>query len=84
MFEENVMKKLVLVTMVAVIGFMFIVPSFGYSDNPWREQMQHRPQYVVVRDHGYHYYRPAPVRHNYPQRNVYYAERRHDDDREAR
>lgn len=80
MFEENVMKKLILITMVAVLGIMFVVPSLGYCDNPWRAD-QHRPQYVAVRDHGYHDYRPAPVHHNYPQRNVYYAERRHDDGR---
>jgi len=72
------MKKLVLVTMVAVIGFMFLIPSFGFCDNPWRNHDRH-PQYVVVRDPGPRGYHPQPVHHTY-QRNVY-VERHRDEDR---
>ncbi|MBP1749170.1 MAG: hypothetical protein H6Q52_1709 [Deltaproteobacteria bacterium] len=74
------MKKMVLVTMVAVLGLMFVIPSFGYCDSPWRHDRG--PQYVVVRDHGPRYYRPAPVHYNHHQRNVYVE--RHDDDRGGR
>ncbi|MHB8111658.1 MAG: hypothetical protein ACYDHW_16670, partial [Syntrophorhabdaceae bacterium] len=79
------MKKLVLVTLTAVMGFMLLVPSFGYSDPVWKRNQQ-RPQYAFVRDHDPHYYRPAPVRHYDPrvryveERHVQYVER-HDDDR---
>ncbi|MCK9227325.1 MAG: hypothetical protein PHT96_09330 [Syntrophorhabdaceae bacterium] len=72
------MKKLVLVTMVAVLGFMFLIPSLGFCDNPWRRD-NHRPQYVVVREHGPRYRHPVPVHYNYHQRNVYVE--RHDHDR---
>ncbi len=74
--EEDVMKKLVLVTMAAILGFMFIIPSLGYCD-PWRSH-DRRPQYVVVRDHGPRHHRPQPVRHVYHQKNVY-VERHYDD-----
>lgn len=74
------MKKVVLATMAAVLGFMFLIPSLGYCAGPWRHD-DHRPQYVVVRDHGPRDHRPAPpVHYSSHQRNVYYVER-HDDDR---
>lgn len=73
------MKKLVGITTVAVLGFMFLIPSFGFCDNPWRQNDRH-PHYVVVRDHYPRNHHPQPVRHTYHQRNVY-VERRHNDDR---
>jgi hypothetical protein len=73
------MKRLFLVTMVAVLGFMFLMPSFGFCDNAWRHNDRHA-RYVVVCDRDPRDYHPQPVRHVYHQRNVY-VERRHDDDR---
>ncbi len=73
------MKKLVLVAMVAVLGFMFVAPSLGYCDNPWQRN-QHPAQYAVARDHGPRDYRPAPVPYNYRHRDARYEEH-HGDDR---
>ena len=69
------MKKLVLVTMVAVLGLMILIPLSGFCDNPWHNQ--YRPQYVAVRDHGSHDFRPAPVHYNY-HRDVRYVGHRDD------
>lgn len=78
------MKKMVSAALIAVVGIMLFVPSLGYSDPVWKHD-NYRPQYVVVRDHNPHYYRPEPVRHYeqvryVPVRHIQYVER-HDDDR---
>lgn len=70
------MKKIVLMMLLGVASFMFLVPSIGYSNPSWRRGPQ-RTEYVVVRDHGSRYYRPAPVR--YHQERVRYVERREED-----
>jgi len=72
------MKKLVMMILIGVAGFMALVPSFGYCDQYRRGP--HRAEYVVVRDDGPRYHQPVPV--HYHQKNDYYAERR-DEDRSA-
>lgn len=71
------MKKLVVMLMVGIAGFVLLVPSFGHCDPSWK-RAPYRTKYVAVRDYGPGYHRPAPVR--YQQRNVYRVER-HDGDR---
>jgi hypothetical protein len=72
------MKKFVMATSIAMLGIMFLVPSLGYCDNPWRHD--NHPQYVAVRDHGPRDYRPVPV-HYVNRHESVYVERRHNDDR---
>ena len=66
------MKRLVVMMLVGIAGFMLLVASPGYCD-PWK----HNPpgaRYGVVRDHSPRHYRPEPVR--YHRENVRYVERR--------
>ena len=69
------MKRLVVMMLVGIAGFMLLVASPGYCD-PWKHDPL-RARYVVVRDHGPRYHRPVPVRHH--QESVRYVERREED-----
>ncbi len=70
------MKRLVLMMLVGVTGFMLFIPSIGHSGPVWKRGPQ-RTEYIVVRDRDPRHHAPAPVR--YHQRNVYRVERCDDD-----